>query len=519
MDSISAFVMQIKKGDHFLSIDNVKGYRHFLLHTAMRDWFIFHWEGTLYQCVALPFGWGRSPLWFTQLMAVFMEQVRKLGYRTLAYLDDFLFAPSPFGIVSEVSHFKATIPHIGKVLKLLGLVRNKNKGDWIGSSRIEHLGVAIDSEAMRYYVCPRTAEVQDVREQTSPRCPRWALVGVEEGHLELLRSLCFPYYCDSLVQMLHKVPILGYLWEQDARCKRTCSSLPSKHPRPHQVERAFISRIIRETDGTISDCCRPRRCRRRGIWRHVQLQRSQSWDSRKLGVPGHLELEGQGTEHNVSGTESDSFYSHGHSWLPFGRGWSQEYTASCGQQGGCPYHELFCVCQSSVNERASLSEDYFGPLRYQNSVGMDSDSRQQVRGRSFATFPTRRLTDPKAIASFRDGWNEGSNRCLPISPRRRTFNDSAPASLLLALTRMGPATSSIALPTSEPDKNDADKLQETLPPAILVIPDWPRQIRHQTAFHMSGRVEVVEASAKEEWTARRRLNPKWRLLLLEINLE
>lgn len=64
MESLSEFAMSVEKGDHFLSMDIKSGYRHFRLAPSMRDWFIFRYAGKYYQCVALPFGWGRSPLWF-----------------------------------------------------------------------------------------------------------------------------------------------------------------------------------------------------------------------------------------------------------------------------------------------------------------------------------------------------------------------------------------------------------------------------------------------------------------------
>ena len=62
MESLSEFATEIQEEDHFLSMDIQKGYRHFRLHPQMREWFIFRYEGRYYQCVALPFGWGRSPL-------------------------------------------------------------------------------------------------------------------------------------------------------------------------------------------------------------------------------------------------------------------------------------------------------------------------------------------------------------------------------------------------------------------------------------------------------------------------
>lgn len=104
MESLSEFATGIQKGDHFLSMDIEKGYRHFRLSPVMRDWFIFKYLGHYYQCVTLPFGWGRSPLWFTRFMVPLVTELRSWGYRVLAYLDDFLLAPSPLGVLSQRSH-------------------------------------------------------------------------------------------------------------------------------------------------------------------------------------------------------------------------------------------------------------------------------------------------------------------------------------------------------------------------------------------------------------------------------
>ena len=72
MEMWAEFEMNVQHGDHFLSLDIAKGYRHMRLHPAMREWFIFKYDGRYSRCVALPFGWGSSPLWFTQFMAPFV---------------------------------------------------------------------------------------------------------------------------------------------------------------------------------------------------------------------------------------------------------------------------------------------------------------------------------------------------------------------------------------------------------------------------------------------------------------
>lgn len=95
METLPEYALELEHGDHMVSFDIKAGYRHFRLAPKMRNWFLFRYEDKYYRCVALPFGWGRSPMWFTQLMVPLVCQLRTgLGYRVLPYLDDFLVCPA-----------------------------------------------------------------------------------------------------------------------------------------------------------------------------------------------------------------------------------------------------------------------------------------------------------------------------------------------------------------------------------------------------------------------------------------
>lgn len=165
MESLPEFACNIQKNDHFMSFDIQKGYRHFRLAPAMRNWFIFRYEEEYYQCIALPFGWGRSPLWFTQLMAVFVQDLRGLEWRVLAYLDDFLIAPSVPGVVASELDCKKARNIISRRLQQLGLRRHPQNGEWMGYTSLTHLGTEIDSVRMRFCVTPH--KVQKVKSLAS----------------------------------------------------------------------------------------------------------------------------------------------------------------------------------------------------------------------------------------------------------------------------------------------------------------------------------------------------------------
>lgn len=77
LEALSEFDMNVQRSGFFITMDIEKGYRHMRLHPSMRDWFIFRYAGRYFKCVALPLGWGRSCLWFTQL--IFVKELRSYG--------------------------------------------------------------------------------------------------------------------------------------------------------------------------------------------------------------------------------------------------------------------------------------------------------------------------------------------------------------------------------------------------------------------------------------------------------
>jgi hypothetical protein len=44
---------------------------------------------------------------------------------------------------------------IDKLLSSIGLTRHPTKEEWVGGTRVEHLGCVMDSDRMRFYIAPR----------------------------------------------------------------------------------------------------------------------------------------------------------------------------------------------------------------------------------------------------------------------------------------------------------------------------------------------------------------------------
>jgi hypothetical protein len=76
---------------------------------------------------------------------------------------------------------------IDKLLSSLGLTRHPTKGEWVGSTRMEHLGCVIDSDRMRFYIAPqKIAKVHGIARAILRQARQGRLWVSRDG----LRSFC-----------------------------------------------------------------------------------------------------------------------------------------------------------------------------------------------------------------------------------------------------------------------------------------------------------------------------------------
>jgi hypothetical protein len=228
METLPSFALQLLKNDHLMSWDVKSGYRHFYLHPRMRDYFLFHYDGCFYRCVALPFGWGRSVLWFTKLMRPLVKYIRsELKYRLLPWIDDFLCAPTDGQRPASSRDCRKARERLTKVFDELGVVRHPEKGFWHGAQIVEHLGVVIDTREMRVFVTER--KVQRMRKMakelllSAQRNRRW----VPENKLR--------HFCGVAVSLTLALPLARFYtrslyWDMSLSATRA-DQRETSHPR------------------------------------------------------------------------------------------------------------------------------------------------------------------------------------------------------------------------------------------------------------------------------------------------
>ena len=141
----------LRPGDYMSSLDMQDGYYHFRLHPQDQQYFQFEVAGRYYQLQALNMGWVLSPGVFTDFLRIPVQELRSKGIRLLWYLDDFLV------LGQTVEQCAAARDAVVALLDRLGLRIKPGKGVWTPTTRLDHLGMTIDSVAGEFQVSPDKA--------------------------------------------------------------------------------------------------------------------------------------------------------------------------------------------------------------------------------------------------------------------------------------------------------------------------------------------------------------------------
>lgn len=520
MESLPEFACSIRRGDHFLSLDIVKGYRHFRLAPAMRDWFIFRYEDRYYQCVALPFGWGRSPLWFTRFMAIFAQELRKEGLRVLAYLDDILIAPSLPGAVATKKDCARARSTIEGILRRLGLRRHPEKGEWDGATKLTHLGVEIDSVLMRFRVAPH--KLSKVKKLAGDLL-RQARMGRRWVSGRAVAHFCGVCVSLSLAMPWARFYTRSLYWDMAAARQRDGRG---RVKLCHQSMRDLVkwkSLAGADLDGR---CLHPRTP---GASIHS--------DAADMGYGGTLNFVDM--EAGVDGEFHDQGV------------WSWKDRAE-----SITYRELKAIrllLMGRLGNRLALSREQNLLLHVDNQAVVHitnafvSSSRAMMRelrrlkrvldrhglhirtewlpsvANKFADALSRRFPrgDLQIRRQLRRSVVDGMEAPIdsfpyrplgehPVFRRRQAWTELN--------SKWDRQTVRLLCPPVDLITPTLIKLRQTRAPAVLLIPHWPRQPWFRHAESMSSRMKVLNRAPDDVWAAQRALNPQWRLAMLDMNM-
>jgi hypothetical protein len=528
METLPAFSLDLSRGDHMLSFDIKSGYRHFRLSRKMRDYFAFHYDGGYYRCVALPFGWGRSPLWFTEFMRPVVRAMRNHGMRVLPYLDDFLVVPSRAGTVASPRDCRKAAKWLEGLLRRIGIVRHPNKGEWVGSTRVEHLGVVVDTKAMKFFICPRKVlKIQSMARNIVQQ----AIIGRRWVSRSKLRS-----FAGTCVSLTLAMPFARFftrsIYDDLSTARRGARR---ERPASRQGDRV---RLSHQSLRDLRTWQRLARAEKEGRRMHPPVPDGiMHTDAADVGYGGTLDREGQPGDQGA--WESQGVW-----------GWKDRAQSinvrelkavrlllqgTLGEKSKAAGMSLLRLCVDNkgvvavTNAFVSSSSGMMRELRRLKRVLDDAGLQLATEwipsaANKFADSLSRRFpvgdlqVRETLVRSVVDGLRVTPTHFPhpatlgehPVYARKRAFAELAstwnrdevrllcpPVDLLSATVR---------------------KLRRTQAPAILMMPDWPAQAWHVEALQLAERSTLLDQAPAEVWRAQRSLNPKWRLRLVEVNM-
>ena len=249
-----------QRGDWMFSFDLKDGYFAVGIHPEHRRYMTFALPPApgsppgapprYIQCAAMPFGWSASPLIFTKVMRVMVQQLRSptaatvgqlrrgaasgramrlrlgrrgdptsRGMRVLPYVDDFLVMAATRAEALRCRR------RVTEVLDALGISRHPEKAVWEPTQRLEHLGLDVDAREGLFRVPPHKllALMKQARALLgqAARSSRWLPARALAGFIGYAQSveLACPM-ARFYLRALHDSLATRTSWNGDARLTR-----------------------------------------------------------------------------------------------------------------------------------------------------------------------------------------------------------------------------------------------------------------------------------------------------------
>lgn len=198
-ESLPELATQLRPRDELIKWDVKDAYHHLLLRPEDRRYFAFQLMGRTFQSLTMPFGMQAAPFLWTKVVKPVVRRLREMGFRVIAYVDDFGGAPpSRPGHPATKRDAAAGSQQVRDLFTRLGLQLHPTKCLWEGTLALPLLGHVVDTERQLFLLTPeRTIKVMAMAKRIlseAKRCRRWT-------RHSLLRS-----FCGAAVSTLLSVP-------------------------------------------------------------------------------------------------------------------------------------------------------------------------------------------------------------------------------------------------------------------------------------------------------------------------
>ena len=142
MESIRTVKGLMQRGDWLVKLDLKDAYLTVPIHSSHQKYLRFQWQGQTWEFKVLPFGLSSAPYTFSKLMKPVVSTLRKLGIRSILYLDDMLIMTRS---KEEARRHLATAMEL---LVALGFIINLKKSTLSPTQELEFLGFLLNSHNM-----------------------------------------------------------------------------------------------------------------------------------------------------------------------------------------------------------------------------------------------------------------------------------------------------------------------------------------------------------------------------------
>lgn len=147
-ETLQELAQVLRPGDALLSWDIRDAYHHLTIRPADRTYLAFRTLGRVFVPVTMPFGLRVAPRTWTKVCRPVVGALRTLGFRIIAYVDDFGGAPpAPPGVAATPEQAAAAFLLVAALLARLGLLLHPVKGTRDGPTSMQLLGHTVDTAA------------------------------------------------------------------------------------------------------------------------------------------------------------------------------------------------------------------------------------------------------------------------------------------------------------------------------------------------------------------------------------
>lgn len=148
LEDLKTAIRLLSPGDFLASIDLEDAYLLIPIHLDDRRFLRFRFQNQLFQFTALPFGLASAPYIFTKILRPVMHFLRKKGFLSVVYLDDFLLIAKSYTECAD--NVSMTI----RLLSALGFVVNMNKSILVPTTSCRFLGFLYDTKSFSISIPP-----------------------------------------------------------------------------------------------------------------------------------------------------------------------------------------------------------------------------------------------------------------------------------------------------------------------------------------------------------------------------